>query len=40
LTGVRTTSEIYSQATRRRDRDAADAVENTMAGAFDKTRLT
>jgi len=36
---TRTTSEIYSQATRRRDRDAADAVESVMGGAFDKTRI-
>jgi integrase len=36
---TRTTSEIYSQATRRRDRDAADVVENVMGEAFDKTRI-
>jgi integrase len=36
---TRTTAEIYSQATRRRDRDAADIVENLMGEAFDKTRI-
>jgi integrase len=33
---TRTTAEIYSTATRRRDRDAADAMESVMGGAFDK----
>jgi integrase len=36
---TRTTAEIYSQATRRRDQDAADVVENIMKDAFDKTRV-
>jgi integrase len=36
---TRTTSEIYSQGTRRRDREAADAVENIMGDAFLKTRI-
>ncbi len=36
---TRTTSEIYSQATRRRDRDAADVVENVMGNAFDRTKI-
>lgn len=36
---TRTTSEIYSQATRRRDRDAADVVETVMGDAFDRTKI-
>jgi integrase len=36
---TRTTSEIYSQATRRRDRDAADAVENVMGDAFNRAKI-
>jgi integrase len=36
---TRTTSEIYSQATRRRDREAADVVEGVMGGAFDNSRI-
>jgi integrase len=35
---TRTTSEIYSQATRRKDREAANIVETLMGDAFDKNR--
>jgi integrase len=36
---TRTTSEIYSQAPRRRDRDAADIVETVLGVAFDKSQV-
>jgi integrase len=35
---TRTTTEIYSQAPRRRDREAAEVVEKVMGDAFDGTR--